>query len=166
MDRLKQIKEKLMGCVEGQLYGNLEMVDTKELGEVIDMIKDLAETAYYCSITEAMEGKERQKQKEPRYYGEYSYPIYYDDYYEPRYRAPMGQSNMAPRDVKEGRSGVYRKMYMDGKYHGHDKTKQMQELETYMQELAADMTEMIQDASPEEKTMMQQKLTALSQKIK
>jgi hypothetical protein len=54
------------------------------------------------------------------------------------------------RDPKEGKSGERRRMYMDGKGH-YDKTKQMQELESYMQELANDMTEMIQDASPEEK---------------
>jgi len=35
--------------------GNLHQVDTHELGEVIDMIKDLEEALYYCSITKAME---------------------------------------------------------------------------------------------------------------
>jgi hypothetical protein len=29
-------------------------VDTKELGEAIDMIKDLEEAIYYCTVTEAM----------------------------------------------------------------------------------------------------------------
>jgi hypothetical protein len=41
----------------------------------------------------------------------------------------------------------------------------MQELEAYMNELAQDMTEMIHDASPEEKQIMQKKLTELSTKI-
>ena len=37
---------------------NPQCVDTHEMGEVIDMIKDLAETCYYVSIVEAMEDKE------------------------------------------------------------------------------------------------------------
>jgi hypothetical protein len=38
--------------------GDLKKVDTKELGEVIDMIKDLAETMYYCEIYKQMEEKQ------------------------------------------------------------------------------------------------------------
>ena len=41
-DRLKHIKECLMCAVEAQL-GCLDEVDAKELGEVVDMIKDLEE---------------------------------------------------------------------------------------------------------------------------
>ena len=38
------------------LLGHIDTADTKELGgEVVDMIKDLAKTMYYCTITEAME---------------------------------------------------------------------------------------------------------------
>jgi hypothetical protein len=36
---------------------HLDSVDAKELGEAIDMIKDLSEAIYYCTITEAMEAK-------------------------------------------------------------------------------------------------------------
>jgi len=32
--------------------GDLRCVDTHELGEVIDMIKDMAEAIYYCQISE------------------------------------------------------------------------------------------------------------------
>ena len=35
-----------------------------------------------------------------------------------------------------------------------------------MQELASDMTEMIQDASPEEKQLLQNKITAVAAKVK
>lgn len=69
------------------------------------------------------------------------------------------------RDPKEGRSGERRKMYMEGKGM-KDKTHQMKELETYMQELSQDVTEMIQDASPEEKQLLQQKISMLATKIK
>ncbi len=54
-NRLKNMKETLMLAVEMQLC-DLGAVDTKELGEAIDMIKDLEEAIYYCTVTEAMQG--------------------------------------------------------------------------------------------------------------
>ena len=47
------MKETLMCAVEMQLC-ELGEVDTKEHGEAIDMIKDLEEAIYYCTVTEAM----------------------------------------------------------------------------------------------------------------
>ena len=41
----------------------------------------------------------------------------------------------------------------------------MQELESYMGELSSDITEMIHDATPEERQLLQKKLTALATKI-
>ena len=52
-NKLERMKETLMSAVEVQMC-NLEEADTKELGEVIDMIKDLEEAIYYCTVTEAM----------------------------------------------------------------------------------------------------------------
>ena len=54
--RLEQMKECLVSCVQNQISGHLDQVDTKELGEAIDMIKDLEEAIYYCTITKAMNG--------------------------------------------------------------------------------------------------------------
>lgn len=68
MERLKMMKETLMSAVQGQL-GHLDTVDTKELGDVVDMIKDLSEAVYYCTITESMEKSEKEREHEPRYYG-------------------------------------------------------------------------------------------------
>lgn len=53
--RLEHIKETLMCAVEMEIC-NLGEVDTKELGEVVDMIKDIEEAIYYCTVTEAMKG--------------------------------------------------------------------------------------------------------------
>ena len=69
------------------------------------------------------------------------------------------------RDYREGRSGEYRKMYMESKEMHKDKTVKMQELEKYMHELSNDMTEMISEVSPEEKQIMKNKLTTLAGKI-
>ena len=53
MHRMINMKETLMSCIENQLT-HLDTVDTKELGEAIDMVKDLSEAIYYCTITNAM----------------------------------------------------------------------------------------------------------------
>ena len=226
MEKLKQMKECLVGMVEGQVYGNIDKVDAQELGAAVDMIKDLAEAIYYCTITEAMEEEGKEKEGKGKHGMMYSrsMPMYHMPYpiemYDPRYRerynyGPMYAQNsggnsgnsssnggnggstssrgyhdgMIPmyndgsmyamyerggnrsypedmmRDPREGRSGERRKMYMEGKGM-KDKTHQMKELENYMQELSIDLTEMIQDASPEEKQMLQQKISTLATKIK
>jgi IS30 family transposase len=54
MEELKTMKQNLTSLVQSQM-GNLDQVNTRELGEAIDMIKDLSEAIYYCTITEAME---------------------------------------------------------------------------------------------------------------
>lgn len=54
-ERLRHMKETLMTCVENQLC-NIYEVDADELGEVIDMLKDIEEAIYYSTITEAMKG--------------------------------------------------------------------------------------------------------------
>lgn len=75
MERLKSVKETLMNALQSQM-GNLQTVDTKELGEVVDMVKDLEEAIYYCTITKAMGEKEegkQQKEIERHYYTERPY---------------------------------------------------------------------------------------------
>lgn len=141
---MKRIKECLKACVESQM-SNLESVDTHELGEVIDMLKDLSEICYYDSITKAME-----KTKETRYYND---------------NRNWDYQPVEMRDYREGRSPATRKMYMEHKELHKDKAVKMKELERYMHELTDDIMEMIDDATPEEKQILHTKLTALSNKI-
>ena len=208
MEKLKKMKECLECAVEHQIHSNLKDVDAKELGEAVDMIKDLAEAIYYCTITEAMEEDDEKKTQHHgmMYYSPKRYPI---EYYDPRYREKAsvdmpphqkdGERDKYPsdgsgewrdekgthhdarvrypatidhiyrdgmmRDPHEGKSGQRRKMYMDGKG-VKAKDHQMRELESYMQELSDDIVEMIQDASPEEKNMLSQKISLLASKIK
>jgi hypothetical protein len=70
------------------------------------------------------------------------------------------------RDYREGRSGNSRRMYMESKEMHEGKEKQMAELEKYMQELSGDIMEMINDATPEEKQILSQKMSTLAEKIK
>lgn len=55
MERLKHIKCDLEDLVYKEIEvneaTNLRHINTHELGEVIDMIKDLSEAIYYCSMT-------------------------------------------------------------------------------------------------------------------
>lgn len=74
------------------------------------------------------------------------------------------------RDSREGRSGQSRRSYMETKEMNkgnsqQEKQEKMKELENYMKELSTDVTEMISDASPEEKSMLKQKLQVLMQKV-
>ena len=172
MHRLGCMKEQLISCVENEL-GHLETVDAKELGEVIDMIKDIAETEYYCSIVEAMEGKENPKHRE-RYEGKMYYPgsrgMHEDAPHMSGVGGPMWHEyplvpDFGMKDYREGRSGSTRKMYMEHKELHQPKEVKMKELEKYMHELSTDITEMISDASPEEKQLLKQKLTTLATKL-
>lgn len=171
MDELIQMKKCLTSQVQAQM-GNLRSVDAKELGEAIDMIKDLAEAIYYCTITEAMEKKEHEG-GDTYYYTE-------NKYIDPEYRRdmdiPMGKmyydgngsgSHMSRggSDAREGRSPSSRRMYMESKEMHHDKATQLRNLETYLQELSGDITSMIEGASPEEKQLLQKKISVLATKI-
>lgn len=55
IQRMKTLKEQLMACIETQMAKGLDNVDACELGEAVDMVKDLSEALYYCEITKAME---------------------------------------------------------------------------------------------------------------
>lgn len=194
MKRLEHMKESLMACVESQISGNLANVDAKELGEAVDMIKDLSEAIYYCTITEAMKEKEEKEEhhsRQPMYYSGggggnssyYSEPMvhYNDRMYNSNNYGNTGNSNgnssstrnyhdmkmgHSPRDMREGSSPMYRRMYMESKEMNQDSSKTMHDLEKYMQELSGDVMEMIANATAEEKQMLRQKITTLATKIK
>ena len=142
--RLEQVKETLLCAIEMEMY-NLEEVDTKELGEAIDMIKDLEEAIYYCTITSAMNNPTSHYRNEDEKDNDND-----DDENNPIY---------------SGRSYKSRKMYMKTKETHQDKAAQMRELEKYMQELTQDMLDMIEDASPEEKQYLSKRVTSLANKL-
>ncbi len=54
IDKMKEYKEALLKKV-GEQMNDLDRVCTPELGDVVDMIKDLSEAIHYCTITDAME---------------------------------------------------------------------------------------------------------------
>ena len=100
-ERLKHLKDNLMASIESQMC-NLYEADAEELGCAIDMLKDIEEAMYFCTITEAMQGKgkygggneyefefknehhnksHKDMKEEPRMYYPNTYnPSYYSDY--------------------------------------------------------------------------------------
>ena len=126
MDKMKNMKENLMAYVQVQM-GNLQNVDAKELGEAIDMIKDLEEAMYYCSIVKAMEENQELHKKEQYHYYYYTAPssyansgngggnngnggnsgggkMYYEDNEEyPLYLEPHQAAQYLPEKIKENK---------------------------------------------------------------
>lgn len=189
MKRLKSMEDTLMSCVQAQL-SHLDTVDTEELGQAIDMIKDLEQVKYYCSIVKAMEEAEKdeteamshrhsKKRDMDRVYGR----MYYegpdgdvkgrtpwqnhsrDEDWESYPYYPERGREVDIRDSREGRSPVTRRMYMESKQLHKDKAEKVKELEKYMQELSDDIVEMIEGASPEERQVLEKKMTSLTNKI-
>jgi hypothetical protein len=123
------MKESLMCCLEAQM-NHLEDIDAQEMGEVVDMVKDLEEAMYYHTVTKAMEEKEKMGDQH-HYYTEYrdmdrpSGRMYYSD----RSGSNMnGSSNNTDsnrsymewdypttRDRREGKSPMSRKTYMEAR---------------------------------------------------
>lgn len=194
---LKSIKDCLVSQVQTQMT-NLNEVDTNELGEAIDMIKDMAKAIYYCTVTEAMEKNDQNSYSDTvtayfrdmdkrggrmyysagednihqqhgagmNYYGGHSGNFSSGtsggqhsstSYYSPNY--------YETRDIREGRSPMSRKSYMETKEMHGNKDEQLKELERYIAELTSDVTEMIEGASQEEKQLLQRKISTLATKI-
>lgn len=221
---IKKMCEKLMDSVNHELDKGIENVDTKELGEAIDMIKDLYEAkkemyeaCYYKQIMEAMEEHDFEDEEEimdegrrgyrgqrrdsrGRYMSRRGYesPMMHDEMREMDYMdgrmyyggstgggsgssmggssSSMGSGNRGyseggqmssrmQRDGREGRSGEARRGYIESKETGKEKSEKMRELETYMKSMAEDLTEAIEGATPEERALAKNKLSALVQKM-
>lgn len=149
--RLIAMIEKLADCIEPQ-FNNLEEVDCCELGGAVDILKDLEETLYYHTVTEAMKGEGA--------YGDWPETNTYN-----KKKDHHLTDDGLTYDECHGKSCMNRKAYLEAKHANKDKATQLRELEKYMQELTTDMVEMIQDSSPEEKQYLEKKISALASKI-
>lgn len=241
IERIHKMQECLTEKAVNEFNKGIENVDTSEMGEVVDMIKDLAEAEYHSIISKAMkkaDEEEEERDKEllralkaeygeedgRRFYDEYRYKttgryapkgkgsyVGRRGYEEPPYwhRYPGDMTDMdydsvehmrdmdrlsrgrmyytdmsdrmgmidqprsgssTERDMREGRSGISRKHYMEAKEQHkantqQDKDAKMQSLDEYMRELSTDMAELITDMTPEERTMLKSKMSVLMTKI-
>lgn len=151
-NRLKWMEEALVDVIEMQ-FCNLDNVCTKELSEAIDIVKDLEEAIYYHTITEAMKAEKATTTRA-------SWKM------EESYDHAMGDMMVKEEwDEWLGHSPHSRKRYMEAREHGKDKATQLKELEKYIQELSTDIVNMISDATMEEKSYLEKKMTTLATKI-
>lgn len=166
MKRLEMIKEKLICALECEM-SHLDSANAEEMGEVMDMIKDIEEACYYHTIVEAMkEETEEQLDKhapyQKRYYTPYSMKRRGPDYWDtPNDYREIDRRWTREDDDKNGRSYEARRTYMEAKEMHKNQDEQLKHLEEYMKELSTDITDMIKDSTPQEKVMLKQKLTTL-----
>lgn len=114
---IHSIIERLSECVKCEVDKGIDQVDTKEMGEVADIIKDLCEAEYYAKISKAMDEAE---------YGEdYDYMGAYDEHERKGYRGQPRDSRgryMSRRSYTEPmmmHDDMREKDYMDGRmYYG------------------------------------------------
>lgn len=199
--------EKLAECAEKQFDNGIESVDTAEMGQVTDMLKDLSEAMYYRTLTKAMDDSEPEEIMEMferygdggrRYYDHYRYAdgrfapkgrgSYRRGYEEPPYyhmtpemyrdmenRRDMDRSNgkmyySEPMSNMESSYDRAKRNYTETKdLHRNntqqDKEAKMRSLEEYFREISSDITSLVADMTPEEKTMLKAKVSALATKL-
>lgn len=128
-ERVCAIKDRAISLVETQLSGNIENVDAKELGEVADIAKDMAElmklcaeAEYYNKVVEAMdEGTKEEKSHYlnkyiPEYEGKFYTPMHTNSNY--RYHTKPIETYdpneyMRDMDLSSGRMYYTEPMYRD-----------------------------------------------------
>lgn len=116
--RMHCMIEKLAECAEKQFDNGIESVDTAEMGQVTDMLKDLAEAMYYRTLTKAMDDSDPEEIMEMfERYGDGG-RRYYDHY---RY----ADGRFAPK----GR-GMYRRGYDEPPYY-HMTPEMYRNMENY-----------------------------------
>lgn len=142
MKPLKEICEKLESTIKSQFDCGIENIDTEEMGQVVDMVKDIyeakekiAKACYYKQIVCAMEKAEEDEKKEDEFmlqqfkseYGDDDGKRFYDNwrYADGRF-ARRGRGTYQPQNSgRRGRRGYEEMIPMDyhmtpEMYHEHD----------------------------------------------
>lgn len=173
-------KEKLIHMLRGEFDRGLSNVDTHEAGQVIDMIKDLAEAekccmeaCYYKIVIHAMENKE---EHDERYYDpRYRYnrvmgyePSYRDDYdEEPSGMKKIRRISGRDKDLDEARYGKAFNEYRISKkyYTSTNSTAAKEEMNSHANEHMLDTISSIREiwktADTDLKKRMKADLTSL-----
>lgn len=135
VERIHKMQECLTEKAVNELEKGIENVDTSEMGQVVDMIKDLAEAEYHSIISKAMKKADEEEEEYDKEllrslkaeYGEESGRRYYDQYryangrfapkgrgtrrgYEepPYYHMPVNYNDMEyMRDMDKSRGKMY-----------------------------------------------------------
>lgn len=182
--------EKLEVCVSEKMEQGLDKVNAKEMGEVVDMIKDSyeieklkAEKRYFDSVVNAMH---ESKEQDDGWYEDMGYPTRRDNRgrfmsngsrsmrrgYEPYAHRPEDMTRDMYSDYDFSNRGMSRYGYSHDEYMEKRKEYPMtdpesakqrkQLLNDYMDDMYDMAKEMIQDMSAEEKQMFKNKLSQIS----
>lgn len=150
MHRIKKMKEKLIEEAQNRM-DNLDGGSIEQMGQIIDMIKDLSEAEkacleaeYYDSVIDAMDGDGR--------YG-------YDDRGDSGNRQGYRESYMM--DDRNDRMG-----YRDskGRYARNPNRRRMRR-SGYSEESIENLRQMMEDADPERKRQLKQDLEELMREM-
>lgn len=174
MDNIKHMKTMLESAIYAEMNKGIDRANTDELGKAIDMLKDITETLYYCSIVKSMEDSETESKEYRKYYTPAMTPEIYRDvdrrtngrmYYT---ETESTESDMMQKDnempMNGSKSDRYRTDYMKSKRSG-DTSNRMVHLDNYAKMLTEDVMEMLRDATENEKTLIRSKMSALASKI-
>lgn len=172
METLKKICSHLEDCVLGELGKDKAQIDAKELGEVVDAIKDIKEAMYYASITDAM--KEAEYGKDYDENGKFYTPIH-------QYRRPyMNDTSMEHyRDMDAGKGRMYYTdmnnmgTYQGSRYEmakrGYEESKllnpgmdNMKAMEKMFDSFEEEIRELEAKMTPNEKSIARNKLANIS----
>lgn len=105
--------EKLAEFMYNEACGDLKAVDTKEYGELVDMVKDLATAEYYARISAAMKKAEEEDEQEAKYLMKQMKEEYGDEEGERMYRMGYNRSRYSNgRFAPRGRGRSRRMGYM------------------------------------------------------
>lgn len=99
---IHSILEKLAECAKIEAEKGIEQLDTKEMGEVVDMIKDLSEAEYYSRIAVAMAKTEEDEKKEEEYILKSLKEEYGEEDGERRFYRGQPRSKTSGRFMKHG----------------------------------------------------------------
>lgn len=126
IERMHKMQECLTEKAVSEFEKGIENVDTSEMGQVVDMIKDLAEAEYHSIISKAMKKADEEEEEYDKEllrslkaeYGEESGRRYYDQY---RY----ANGRFAPKG-----KGTYRRGYEEPPYmHMYPEVERMRDMD-------------------------------------
>lgn len=180
IERMHTMIEKLTENALAQFDNGIENVDTCEMAEVVDMMKDLSEAMYYRTLTKAMDSSDTEevltmldrfgdrRYYEPRYHIDpHDRDIDREKYERMYYTEPKTKVEVIEKESDYDKAKHY---YTETKavHSGtstEDKDKKMKALEKYMQELGLDISELVNGMTEEEKNMLRTKMSTLITKI-
>lgn len=162
MRMMDEVEARLLAMLSDETSRGLGGVRADELGEVVDMVKDLAEAKYYCSVVEAMNAEKYgympKRDSRGRYMG-------YEGRSEPMYGPVWDDGSM------QGTGGAYDR-YKSARMGYHDKptaeNRMMMEQTTdeYMQEFEDSLRDIWADADQRQRNKMKAALVTMANGLK